>query len=133
MTQCHVCDGFDPDDMRGYVKTLPRHEEPADGDHGVYALDCEMSYTTVGLELTRVTVIDRDLATVYESLVKPENPIIDYNTRYIFFPAPSVTSAFMGDYASFTREEADLTNLRAVIYWLCREIFGDIVSKKLFN
>lgn len=85
MASCHVCDGFDPDEMRGFVKTLPRDEEPPDGDHGVYALDCEMCYTTLGLELTRVTVIDQDLNTVYESLVKPENPIIDYNSRYILF------------------------------------------------
>jgi hypothetical protein len=80
-----VCDGFDPDELRGFVKTLPHDQEPADGDYGVYALDCEMCYTTVGLELARVTVIDRDLNTAYESLVKPENPIIDYNTRYMLF------------------------------------------------
>lgn len=85
MASCHVCDGFDPDEMRGFVKTLPCDEEPADGDNGVYALDCEMCYTTVGLELTRVTVVDRDLNTVYESLVKPGNPVIDYNTRYVIF------------------------------------------------
>lgn len=85
MASCHVCDGFDPDEMRGFVKTLPQDQEPVDGDYGVYALDCEMCYTTAGLELTRVTVIDRDLNTVYESLVKPENPIIDYNTRYMLF------------------------------------------------
>ncbi|PNF19437.1 hypothetical protein B7P43_G03609 [Cryptotermes secundus] len=82
VASCHVCDGFDPDELRGFVKTLPHNLEPADGDYGVYALDCEMCYTTVGLELTRVTVIDRDLNTAYESLVKPENPIIDYNTRF---------------------------------------------------
>jgi RNA exonuclease 1 len=92
VAQCHVCDGFDPDEMRGFVKTLPHDEEPVDGDHGVYALDCEMCYTTLGLELTRVTVIDRDLNTVYESLVKPENPIIDYNTRYMFFLLLVLTS-----------------------------------------
>jgi hypothetical protein len=80
-----VCDGFDPDEMRGFVKTLPHDHEPVGGDYGVYALDCEMCYTTLGLELTRVSVIDQDLNTVYESLVKPENPIIDYNTRYMLF------------------------------------------------
>lgn len=85
VASCHVCDGFDPDELRGFVKTLPHDQEPVDGDYGVYALDCEMCYTTVGLELTRVTVIDRDLNTAYESLVKPENPIIDYNTRYMLF------------------------------------------------
>lgn len=40
-----------------------------------------MSYTTQGLELTRVTVINDDCKTIYETLVKPDNPIIDYNTR----------------------------------------------------
>lgn len=50
-------------------------------EQGVYALDCEMCYTTQGLELTRVTVINEDCNTIYETLVMPENPIIDYNTR----------------------------------------------------
>lgn len=53
---------------------------PAD-EQGVYALDCEMCYTTQGLELTRVTVIDEDYKVIYETLVKPQNAIIDYNTR----------------------------------------------------
>ncbi len=48
----------------------------------VYAVDCEMCYTTAGLQLTRVSVIDVDLGVVYESLVLPSHPIIDYNTRW---------------------------------------------------
>lgn len=36
----------------------------------------------MGLELTRVTVIDHKLNLVYESLVKPDNPILDYNTKF---------------------------------------------------
>lgn len=94
VASCHVCDGFDPDEMRGFVKTLPCDEDPADHDYGVYALDCEMCYTTLGLELTRVTVIDRDLNVVYESLVKPGNPVTDYNTRYAIFIFFGVKSHF---------------------------------------
>jgi len=39
-------------------------------------------YTTAGAELARVTVINSDLKTVYESLVRPEHKIVDYNTRF---------------------------------------------------
>lgn len=48
----------------------------------VVALDCEMSYTTGGLELTRITVIDWKGNTVIDELCKPHNCIIDLNTRY---------------------------------------------------
>lgn len=36
----------------------------------------------MGVELARVTVINSDLKTVYESLVRPEHRIVDYNTRF---------------------------------------------------
>lgn len=49
---------------------------------GVYGVDCEMCYTSVGLELTKVTIVGIDGRMVYESLVMPEHEIIDYNTRF---------------------------------------------------
>ncbi|XP_012227272.1 RNA exonuclease 1 homolog isoform X2 [Linepithema humile] len=76
----HVWDYTDYENLRGYVKTLSK-DVPID-EQGVYALDCEMCYTTQGLELTRVTVIDEDCNVIYETLVKPQNSIIDYNTRF---------------------------------------------------
>ncbi|XP_063915859.1 uncharacterized protein LOC135131923 isoform X2 [Zophobas morio] len=68
--------------FEGYVKTRQRRSTPADGNYGVYALDCEMCYTVAGLELTRVTVVAVDGKLVYDSFVKPVNEIIDYNTRF---------------------------------------------------
>ncbi|XP_076641718.1 uncharacterized protein LOC143352778 isoform X2 [Halictus rubicundus] len=76
----HVWEYVDYENLRGYVKTLPK--DISVEEQGIYSLDCEMSYTTQGLELTRVTVIDEDCNVVYETLVKPQNPIIDYNTRF---------------------------------------------------
>lgn len=46
------------------------------------ALDCEMSYTTQGLEVTRVSAVDAKGVTLYDRLVLPDNPITDYNTRH---------------------------------------------------
>ena len=68
--------------MRGFVSTMPPSKAPPDGDYGVFALDCEMCNTVMGNELTRVTVVDLEGKTVYETLVMPENEIIDYNTRF---------------------------------------------------
>nr|CAD7416397.1 unnamed protein product [Timema poppensis] len=81
----HVWNGVGPGvngPFDGYVRTRLRRVPPSDGNFGVYALDCEMCFTTRGLELTKVTVVAADGRLVYDCLVRPENFIIDYNTRF---------------------------------------------------
>uniref|UniRef100_A0A6G1SCP5 Putative exonuclease GOR-like protein n=1 Tax=Aceria tosichella TaxID=561515 RepID=A0A6G1SCP5_9ACAR len=76
----HVHEGeLELDNYKGFVETQPKPEREPDR-HGIYALDCEMCYTTYGLELTRVTLVDHDYKVVYDKLVKPRNPILDYFT-----------------------------------------------------
>ncbi|KAG8181997.1 hypothetical protein JTE90_014376 [Oedothorax gibbosus] len=48
----------------------------------IYALDCEMSYTTAGLEVTRVAVVGADGLTVFRTDVRPEHSILDLNTQF---------------------------------------------------
>ena len=46
------------------------------------AVDCEMCYTSAGLELTRATLLDSEGKILVDIFVKPQRDIIDYNTRY---------------------------------------------------
>ncbi|XP_065215633.1 uncharacterized protein LOC135842173 isoform X3 [Planococcus citri] len=62
----------------GFVTTEPSYVFK----HRVVALDCEMCFTTQGLELTRVTLLDLRGCVVYDTLVLPDNPIVDYNTKF---------------------------------------------------
>lgn len=85
MAKLHVWSGIEygvngPYDS--YVRTRPRRVPPPDGNYGIYAIDCEMCFTARGLELTKVTVVASDGRLVYDSFVRPELPIIDYNTRF---------------------------------------------------
>jgi len=51
-------------------------------DSPLFSVDCEMCVTSEGYELTRICVVDVNLAVVYHSLVKPRNKIRNYLTQY---------------------------------------------------
>ncbi|CAG9856702.1 unnamed protein product [Phyllotreta striolata] len=65
-----------------FTLTKQRKNPPPDGNYGVYSLDCEMCYTVRGLVLTKVTVVGMDGRLVYDSFVKPDDEIVDYNTKF---------------------------------------------------
>ncbi|VDD80873.1 unnamed protein product [Mesocestoides corti] len=74
-------------DLEGYISSLPpaippSTTSPGDRPVNVYAVDCEMVYTTGGCELGRVTVVDTNLNVVLDKIVRPLNPIVDANTRF---------------------------------------------------
>ncbi|KAJ6567827.1 hypothetical protein B0H10DRAFT_1841408 [Mycena sp. CBHHK59/15] len=74
----------------GWIET-PAEQKPSLLDESalkppkkmVYSIDCEMCLTEDGKELTRICIIDfYSGAVVYDQLVKPAKPILDYLTRW---------------------------------------------------
>ncbi|KAF8554782.1 ribonuclease H-like protein [Imleria badia] len=60
----------------------------------VYAIDCEMCLTEDGKELTRVCIIDYESGiVVYDTLVKPPKPVIDYLTKWSGITEASLATA----------------------------------------
>lgn len=52
-------------------------------DSPLFSIDCEMCLTSSGaLELTRICIVNSDLDVVYETLVKPDNPITNHLTKF---------------------------------------------------
>ncbi|XP_071876175.1 uncharacterized protein isoform X2 [Bombus fervidus] len=85
VTRMHVWTGLMPGyngPFGGFVRTKLATNTPADGNYGVYALDCEMCFTRHGFQLAKVTVVGIDGKVVYDAFVKPQNDVIDYNTRF---------------------------------------------------
>ncbi|TRY71097.1 hypothetical protein TCAL_06530 [Tigriopus californicus] len=84
---CHVWSGIDMPKARGFVGPFKGYVSTSKPEcfaqnPGVFALDCEMGFTTVGFELIRVTVVEVDGSEIYDSLVWTEHPILDYNTKF---------------------------------------------------
>lgn len=66
----------------GYVLTNDSYKDVT-STSPMFGIDCEMCRTTSGdLELTRVSIVDENEKIFYEELVKPDNKIIDYLTRF---------------------------------------------------
>lgn len=64
-----------------YMPTPPRNPKSTTCQNLV-ALDCEMGYTTAGMELIRLTAVDQYMNVLLDELVIPSNMIIDLNTHY---------------------------------------------------
>uniref|UniRef100_A0A8D0E5T0 Exonuclease domain-containing protein n=1 Tax=Salvator merianae TaxID=96440 RepID=A0A8D0E5T0_SALMN len=128
VAKLHVHDGR-KENMDGFVKTLIK-PVPLDGNYGAFALDCEMCYTTHGLELTKVTIVDPSLHVVYDTFVKPDNEIIDFNTRLSGVTAEDVKSTV----TSIRDVQAVLLNLfNADTILIGHSLENDLFALKLFH
>lgn len=74
----------------------------------MFAVDCEMCRTSAGVnELTRISIINEDHESIYETLVCPRNKIIDYLT-----PFSGITPEMMKNVTkSLAEVQADIRKL----------------------
>ena len=87
-----------------YVTTRDRYKAVTSSSP-ILGVDCEMCKTDGGeLELTRVSLVDERCEVVYDQLVKPDNSITDYLTRYSGITASSME----GVTKRLTEVQADL-------------------------
>lgn len=57
--------------------------KPVTSHSPMFGVDCEMCNTTLGVsEITRVSIVNEKLESVYETFVKPENKITNYLTAF---------------------------------------------------
>ena len=69
--------GAEEGKLEGWVQS-----EGEAAQHSVYALDCEMCQTEVGMEITRISLIHWDGSVAFDKFVRPLNAIVDYLTKY---------------------------------------------------
>ncbi|KAI1408501.1 hypothetical protein F5Y13DRAFT_172587 [Hypoxylon sp. FL1857] len=77
--------------LHNFAETPPNPNVPADR---AICFDCEMGYTTYGLELIRMTAVSwPDYEILADILVQPFGEILDLNTRYSGVTAEDMVSA----------------------------------------
>lgn len=104
----HVWNGYEMGfngPLEGFVRT--ENSKKIDYNYNVFALDCEMSYTGLGLEVTKVTLVGSDGQKMYEKFVRPQAKIIDYNTRFSGITKKDLT-AKNGSVATLADVQQDL-------------------------
>lgn len=67
---------------RDQTESRDQSEEVTPPPVSVVALDCEMLYTSLGMELCRVTCVDYNGRKTLDRVVRPTGRILDYNTRF---------------------------------------------------
>lgn len=68
----------DNDLKEGWVDTVQKEDATA----RMFAMDCEMCDTASGKTVTRATLIDSSGKVVFDDLIKPDEPIVDYLTQW---------------------------------------------------
>ncbi|CAO1618413.1 unnamed protein product [Sympodiomycopsis kandeliae] len=81
--------------LNGYVSTdeLSSQSQDEEIKYPVIALDCEMAYTTAGMDIIRATLLDEKGDLIIDQMIHPTAEVIDTNTRFSGITPEQLSSA----------------------------------------
>ena len=115
---------------KDFVYSQEEYEE-VHVDSPIFSIDCEMCLTTANKhELTKISVVDSTLKPVYESFVKPDNPITNYLTRF-----SGITAAMLQDVTTKLSDvqEALKKLLPKDSIWVGHSLGNDLRAMQMFH
>lgn len=78
--------------FKDFVMTKSEYA-PVTPSSPMFGLDCEMCYTSAGCnEVTRISIVNENYESIYETLVLPKNKILNYLTAYSGITAEMMTN-----------------------------------------
>lgn len=96
------------------------HYKPVSVDSPMFGLDCEMCRTVKAEnELARVSIVDENYKSIYETLVKPDNKITNYLTQW-----SGITKEMMDDVTK---------TLKEVSFWFAIVLYRLLTDRYFLN
>ncbi|GFS96268.1 RNA exonuclease 1 homolog [Nephila pilipes] len=71
-----------PFDSRNFRRPEDTKTEKNNQAANIFSIDCEMAFTTKGLEVVKVSLTSVGGDVIFDSYVQPNNDILDYNTAF---------------------------------------------------
>lgn len=110
--------------LSGFVSTQPSERPPR-----VFALDCEMVFTSLGFEVARATLVNIHGLTVLDLFIQPIGTIFDFNTEFSGIMPEHLLSAI-----PFREAQSQIVNIvRSSDILVGHSLEGDLVVLKILH
>ncbi|CAK9198553.1 unnamed protein product [Sphagnum troendelagicum] len=121
-------DASSPQNKLGFIRTRPAAAGTKPRE--MVAIDCEMCLTSLGLELTRVSMVDPLGNVILDKLVKPKNEITNYNTRFSGITASMLlhVTTTLGD---IQEEILELVSAETIL--VGHSVESDLIALKVYH
>lgn len=97
-----------------HTSSLSSFRSPTIPPHDIVALDCELVYTTSGMALARLTVVDSSGLVILDAHVRPHGSVLDLNTRFSGVKQSDVEMAVL-DVVGVREELGKLVGVNTII------------------